>query len=138
MNIILADDERLPRLGLKSMIEELFPNQHTFIEITNGEELLLYVEQQTPDVIFLDIHMPKLSGLEAFSQFYQKNIPVVMLTGYAEFSYAKEALKYGAIDYLLKPAGLEEIKRVMMQIYQLKKMHTLYIKKIMNWNVKRS
>ena len=44
MNIILADDERLPRLGLKSMIEELFPNQHTFIEITNGEELLLYVE----------------------------------------------------------------------------------------------
>lgn len=138
MNIILADDERLPRLGLKSMIEELFPNQHTFIEITNGEELLSYVEQQTPDVIFLDIHMPKLSGLEAFSQFYQKNIPVVMLTGYAEFSYAKEALKYGAIDYLLKPAGLEEIKRVMMQIYQLKKMHTLYIKKIMNWNVKRS
>lgn len=61
-----------------------------------------------------------------------------MLTGYAEFSYAKEALKYGAIDYLLKPAGLEEIKRVMMQIYQLKKMHTLYIKKIMNWNIKRS
>ena len=75
MNIILADDERLPRLGLKSMIEELFPNQHTFIEITNGEELLLYVEQQTPDVIFLDIHMPKLSGLEAFSQFYQKKYP---------------------------------------------------------------
>lgn len=129
MNIILADDERLPRLGLKSMIEELFPNQHTFIEITNGEELLLYVEQQTPDVIFLDIHMPKLSGLEAFSQFYQKNIPVVMLTGYAEFSYAKEALKYGAIDYLLKPAGLEEIKRVMMQIYQLKKdAHAVYQK----------
>lgn len=121
MNIILADDERLPRLGLKSMIEELFPHQHTFVEITNGEELLLYVSQHTPDVIFLDIHMPKLSGLQAFSQFYTRNIPVVMLTGYAEFSYAKKALKYGAIDYILKPAGLEDIQRVMEQIIQLKK-----------------
>lgn len=121
MNIVLGDDERLPRLGLKSMIEELYPNQHTFVEVTNGEELLSYVEQYTPDVIFLDIHMPKLTGLEAFSQFYTKNIPVVMLTGYAEFAYAKEALTYGAIDYILKPAGLEDIQKVMEQIIKQKK-----------------
>ena len=130
MNIILANDERLPRLGLKSMIEELFPNQHTFIEITNGEELLLYVEQQTPDVIFLDIHMLKSSGLEAFSQFYQKNIPVVMLTGYAEFSYAKVSSKNTEQSIIVgNLPDPEEIKRVMMQIYQLKKdAHAVYQK----------
>ena len=120
MNIILADDERLPRLGLKSMIEELYPEQHSFIEVTNGEELLLYVEDHTPDVIFLDIHMPKLSGLDAFAQFHTKDIPVVMLTGYAEFAYAQKALTYGAIDYILKPAALEDIQKVMEKIMQLK------------------
>ena len=120
MNIVLADDERLPRLGLKSMIEELYPEQHSFIELTNGEELLLYVEDHTPDVIFLDIHMPKLSGLDAFAQFHTKDIPVVMLTGYAEFAYAQKALTYGAIDYILKPAALEDIQKVMEKIMQLK------------------
>ena len=120
MNIILADDERLPRLGLKSMIEELYPEQHSFIEVTNGEELLLYVEDHTPDAIFLDIHMPKLSGLDAFAQFHTKDIPVVMLTGYAEFAYAQKALTYGAIDYILKPAALEDIQKVMEKIMQLK------------------
>lgn len=102
------------------MIEELYPEQHSFIEVTNGEELLLYVEGHTPDVIFLDIHMPKLSGLDAFAQFHTKDIPVVMLTGYAEFAYAQKALTYGAIDYILKPAALEDIQKVMEKIMQLK------------------
>lgn len=116
MNIVLADDERLPRLGLKSMIEELYPEQHSFIEVTNGEELLVYVTDHTPDVIFLDIHMPKLSGLDAFAEFHTKDIPVVMLTGYAEFAYAQKALTYGAVEYLLKPAALEDIRKVMEKI----------------------
>lgn len=109
MNILLADDERLTRLGIKSMIEELYPLQHHFHEVANGEQLLEFLKKNRPDLIFLDIHMPKLSGLQAFAQFTNLNIPVIILTGYAEFSYAKEALKLGALDYLLKPASLEEV-----------------------------
>ncbi len=119
MNILLADDERLTRLGLKSMIEELYPEQHNFDEVSDGEMLLEYVEKAKPDLIFLDIHMPRLTGLQAYSQFQDMQIPVIMLTGYAEFEYAREALKLGALDYLLKPASLEEVRITMEKALSL-------------------
>ena len=129
MNILLADDEHLTRLGLKNMIEELYPDVYQFVEAADGEELLRLLDENTPDFIFLDIHMPKLNGLEAYSQFSKRGIPVVMLTGYAEFSYAKEALKLGAMDYLLKPASLDEIKTVMEKLTSLQYKQTLMRKK---------
>ena len=129
MKILLADDERLIRLGLKSMIEELYPNVHQFIEAENGEVLLKQVEDGRPDLIFLDIHMPKLTGLQAFSRFHKQKIPVVMLTGYAEFSYAREALKLGALDYLLKPASLDEVRATMEKAAALFGERELLLKK---------
>jgi len=129
MKILLADDERLIRLGLKSMIEELYPNMHQFFEVENGEKLLKQLEKEIPDLIFLDIHMPMLTGLQAFSQFHMRKIPVVMLTGYAEFSYAQEALKLGALDYLLKPASLEEVRATMEKAASLFGERELLLKK---------
>lgn len=129
MNILLADDEHLTRLGLKNMIEELYPDMHQFMEAGDGEEVLRLLAQKTPDLIFLDIHMPKLTGLEAYSQFSEAEIPVVMLTGYAEFSYAKEALKLGALDYLVKPASLDEVKAVMEKVLALQSENALMRKK---------
>ena len=58
MNILLADDEHLTRLGLKNMIEELYPDVHEFMEAADGEELLQLLDKNTPDFIFLDIHLP--------------------------------------------------------------------------------
>ena len=129
MKILLADDERLIRLGLKSMIEELYPGMHQFFEVENGEMLLKHLENETPDLIFLDIHMPMLTGLQAFARFHEQKIPVVMLTGYAEFSYAKEALKLGALDYLLKPASLDEVKATMEKAASLFGERELLLKK---------
>lgn len=111
MKLLLADDETLVRLGLKSMIEELYPGQHTFIEAANGEELVTIVGREQPDIVFLDIHMPKRNGLDALELFRSQQIAVIMLTGYAEFEYAKKALTLGAIEYLLKPASLDEVKQ---------------------------
>ncbi len=129
MKIYLADDERLIRLGLKSMIEELYPNVHRFFEVENGEKLLEQLEKETPDLIFLDIHMPMLTGLQALSRFHEQQIPVVMLTGYAEFSYAQEALRLGAIDYLLKPASLDEVRATMEKAASLFGERELLLKK---------
>lgn len=129
MNILLADDERLTRLGLKSMIEELYPGAHRFTEAADGEKLLDQLKEETPDLIFLDIHMPRLTGLEAYSRFSHQKIPVVMLTGYAEFAYAKEALKLGALDYLLKPASLDEVKATMEKAYALYEERELLLRK---------
>ena len=100
MNILLADDEHLTRLGLKNMIEELYPDVHEFMEAADGEELLQLLDKNTPDFIFLDIHMPKLSGLEAYSQFSKRGIPVVMLTGYAELDEIKTVMeKLTSVQY---------------------------------------
>lgn len=129
MNILLADDERLTRLGLKSMIEELYPGAHHFSEAADGEKLLDKLKEETPDLIFLDIHMPKLTGLQAFSRFCDRKIPVVMLTGYAEFAYAQEALKLGALDYLLKPASLDEVRATMEKAYALYEERELLLRK---------
>lgn len=129
MNIILADDERLTRLGLKNMIEELYPDDHEFTEASNGEMLLKLLEKETPDLIFLDIHMPRLTGLQAFERFSSRKIPVIMVTGYAEFAYAKEALKLGALDYLLKPASLEEVRVTMEKALALHREREILLRK---------
>lgn len=121
MKIMLADDEKLVRLGLINMIEELYPGQHTFMEAADGEQALQLITQCCPDILFLDIHMPKQNGLEVFKGIAGQKIAVIMLTGYAEFEYARQALSYGAVEYLLKPASLEELKDALEKALSLKR-----------------
>lgn len=62
MLILLADDERLIRLGLQSMLEELYPEEHTYLHARNGNEVVSILRNQIPDVAFLDIKMPLMNG----------------------------------------------------------------------------
>lgn len=112
MKILIADDERLVRLSLKHMLEELSPNKYTFIEAKNGQELISLSKLHQPDISFIDINMPLLDGLSAL-KICKKNCPNTewfILTGEAEFSFAKEAVNIGVRNYLLKPISLDELK----------------------------
>lgn len=115
MNILIADDEHLVRLGLIHMLNELYPEQLTFAQARNGMELLEIAEEFLPDLIFVDIKMPLLDGLSAMTQLrehgYQGHF--LILSGFSEFAYAKDALKLGAVDYLLKPVGTEQLHEAM-------------------------
>lgn len=62
MKILLADDERMVRLGLQSMLEELYPDEHTYLHARNGRETVEMVNSQRPDVVILDIKMPILNA----------------------------------------------------------------------------
>lgn len=115
MKILLTDDERLVRLSLKTMIEELVEKELIppveLEEASSGSELEQKVESFRPHAAFVDIRMPGKSGLEAIESLHKRfpEICWIMLTGFTEFSFAKQAITLGVIDYLVKPASPDDI-----------------------------
>ncbi len=117
MKILIADDERMVRLSFLSMCEELYPDTHQYWEARNGKELVRLVTEERPDVVFVDIRMPLLDGLNAVEQLTasQPDIYFIILSGYSDFSYAQKAIQLGVRNYLLKPPSLEDIQNVLLQ-----------------------
>ena len=103
--ILLVDDEPIFRMGLRSVIswEEL--GCKIVGEAKNGEEALLQIEEKKPDIVFLDIRMPKINGIQVLEKRrrYEKNPKFVVLSCFNEYEYVREAMKLGAFDYLFKP-----------------------------------
>lgn len=115
IRVMVAEDERLAREELVYLLE-----QEDEIEIlpqaNNGRELLLYIEQYEPDVIFVDIQMPEISGLQAARMLSsRKNPPMIVFTT-AHEDYAVEAFGLNALDYLLKPYDHLRLKETMSRI----------------------
>lgn len=99
MRAILIDDERLARTELRKLLAE-FPEIEVIDEASNAEEGLQKIEQQNPDLIFLDIQMPGKTGFDLLSEL--DHAPhVIFTTAYDE--YALKAFEVNALDYLLKP-----------------------------------
>ncbi|PZE20563.1 response regulator [Paenibacillus xerothermodurans] len=115
MNVLLADDESLVRSSLRSMLHDLSIPVQVIGEARNGEEMVELVRQRQPDLVFVDIRMPRLNGLDAIrrGKAVSPYTQWVILSGYSEFAYAKEALELGTHGYLLKPASPEELAQCM-------------------------
>jgi two-component system response regulator YesN len=119
MNIVIADDEQLARETLLSILSEICPDVHLY-EARNGQELIDLVERVQPEAAFVDIRMPGKTGLEAI----QESIPLapntqwIIVTGFSDFTYAKEALRLRAIDYLLKPVDTDDVQQLLTKIQQ--------------------
>lgn len=103
--ILLVDDEPIFRMGLRSVIswEEL--GCQIVGEAKNGEEALIQIEEKKPDIVFLDIKMPKMDGIRVLEKRkrYEKNPKFIVLSCFNEYEYVREAMKLGAFDYLFKP-----------------------------------
>lgn len=120
MNLMIIDDEPLVRQGLQSLIDW---NSYGFTVLTeagNGEEGLEKVLRLLPDIVLLDIRMPGLSGVELMRRAREEGFRgrFILLTGYADFEYAREGIKYGATDYLLKPVDEEELLQAVLKAEQ--------------------
>jgi DNA-binding LytR/AlgR family response regulator len=98
---IIADDERLMREQLHARLTEVWPELQVLAEAKNGEEAVAAVREHHPDLAFLDIRMPGMTGIEA-ARHIGDACHVVFITAYNE--YAVDAFEQGAIDYVLKPA----------------------------------
>ena len=109
--LLIVDDEKIVIEGLKSAANW----QDHQIEIVgsalDGEEALKEIMNKKPDIVLVDIRMPKLNGLDLIKETKVLNLDTVfiIISGYSNFDYAKRAIQLGAIDYLVKPIEVEEI-----------------------------
>lgn len=118
LNVYIADDEVWITLGLKKLLEKLNIDAWVVGTANNGLTAKEEIAHFQPDVVFADIRMPGLSGLELLQVIpdVSPDTKVVIISGFAEFSYAQEAVQHHAYDYLLKPIKEEELLRVMNSI----------------------
>lgn len=121
--ILLVDDEPLIRRGLESMIHWNELECHLAGQAQNGEEGLQKIQEYQPDIVFTDIKMPKMNGIDMIKKAQGAPCPPVfiILSGYNDFELVRDAMKLGAIDYLMK-LDLEEkeLVRVITEAKQRK------------------
>lgn len=103
---LIADDEPLLRQHLRAQLQRLWPQLHIVDEARNGHEVLELFEVHQPDVVFLDIQMPGLNGIEA-ARTLARRAHLVFVTAFEQ--YAIQAFDQGAIDYLVKPLDPERL-----------------------------
>lgn len=117
LRILLADDHRLFRQGLRELIER--KTQHRVVgEASSGEEALELVAALRPDLLFLDLHMPGIGGLEAARRLERDypSVKIIVLTMYREDQHVIEAVQAGARAYLLKDADAGELISVIERV----------------------
>lgn len=128
MQLLIVDDEIIIRNGLKT-IDWKSIGITQVIEADSGEQALNIIEKAVPDIILMDIKMQGLTGLEVAKVIHERECycEVILLTGFGMFEYAREAIRYGVFEYLLKPSSTEEIKacvqRAMQRVLTKKHQH---------------
>ncbi|ABY42172.1 MULTISPECIES: response regulator [Bacillus] len=113
-NVLIVDDHFVVREGLKLIIETSDSFQ-IIGEAANGEEALSFIEKKKPDVILMDLNMPKMSGLETIEALNKKqnHTPIIILTTYNEDELMLKGIELGAKGYLLKDTDRENLFRTL-------------------------
>ena len=115
LKAVIADDEPLLRTQLRSRLERLWPELSVVHEMGTGRDIEQVIEAHSPNLFFLDIHMPGVNGLEAARQIGAR-AHIVFVTAFDQ--YAVEAFERGAIDYVLKPFNEERLATTVGRLKQ--------------------
>lgn len=117
-SVIVVDDEMMIRSGISSFINSCDIGFQVIKAFRDGSEAIQYLEENDVDVVISDVKMVQVSGIELAKYIYENKpyIPVILLSGYAEFEYAKAAIKYDVWEYLTKPTNHEDLKNVLLGI----------------------
>ncbi|HEX2925486.1 MAG TPA: helix-turn-helix domain-containing protein [Ruminiclostridium sp.] len=109
--LLIADDEQIVIDSLKYIVNKSFPGEFTLESARSGRESIEKAEAFIPDIIFMDINMPGINGIDALAELRGK-LPqciFVIVTAFDQFDFAKDAIKLGVTEYLLKPVNREKI-----------------------------
>lgn len=119
--ILVADDERMIRQGLQVLLTRHY-RELIVLEAANGQECwdILNAEPRV-QLAFVDIRMPKLDGLQVCEKIKTAGLPVkvVIISGFCDFDYARQAFRYGVADYLLKPVNPSDVLRLIQEVVQV-------------------
>lgn len=105
---IVVDDELFGREQVKSQLKKYFPQINVVAEAANGKEAIQLIHFHKPDLVFLDIEMPHKTGFDVLEGLHEPDFEVIFITAFDQ--YALKAIKFSALDYLLKPLDREEFK----------------------------
>ena len=119
-NLLIVDDEELIRQGLKARIRYFGLSIDDVYEASSGIEALEIIKEHPVNIVITDIRMPDMDGLTFIKEAknFRKHMQFIVLSGYAEFSYAEEAIRLGVKVYLLKPISNEELKNTLIKIFK--------------------
>ena len=116
--IVIVEDEFRTRQGLGHLINKVDLGCRVIGEAENGYEGLKMIRDLEPDIVITDIRMPKIDGLEMIEKVQAMGIECVfaILSGYADFEYARQGLRLGVKEYLLKPATISDVKELLRKL----------------------
>lgn len=119
IRVLLADDHSLVRAGIRSILDSL-DGISVIAEASNGREALSLIEMHHPDVVLMDIAMSELNGIEATIHISRQypHVKVIILSMHANEEYVLQALRVGALGYLLKDAGTTELEMAIKAVAQ--------------------
>lgn len=108
LTAIIIDDESSSRYALRQKLLAHCHEVEIIAECENGEEGIRAIEEQKPDVVFLDVEMPRMNGFTMLQHLKTRNFEVIFTTAYDH--YAIRAIRFSALDYLVKPVEVAELK----------------------------
>ena len=115
---MIADDEPLIRRGIKQLIDLSSLQIGEIHEASTGEEALKVFEEFKPEIVLMDINMPKIDGLSVAKKIKSINpdTKIAIITGYNYFDYAQTAIKIGVEDYILKPISKSDVSEIIVKL----------------------
>ncbi|MDP3820896.1 MAG: LytTR family DNA-binding domain-containing protein [Burkholderiales bacterium] len=113
LNALIADDEPLLREQLVAQLARLWPELQVVAQARNGREAVELFDEHQPQVVFLDVHMPGLNGVEV-ARCIDRRAEVVFVTAFDR--YAVDAFRHGAVDYLVKPLETERLRDTVQRL----------------------
>jgi two-component system LytT family response regulator len=117
LKALIVDDEFNARNNLKILIDEFCPELKIIGLVESAEEARIIIEKEKPDVVFLDIAMPKEDGFSLLKSYKNRDFSVVFTTAYNE--YALKAFKENAIDYLEKPISIDDLRKAVQKVMKV-------------------
>lgn len=119
LRVLLVDDEPFIVQGLMVFVDWEQEGYEIVYTAADGAEALTYLKEHKVDLVISDIKMPVMSGLELLETIRRENISdayFIILSGYSDFSYAQQAIRYECMEYILKPVEKEELLGVLRSV----------------------